>query len=478
VSLPQLASSVVFTLPFLVVVMSSFRLDELHPEFDGDSAYRNVWIAFCLVTVAATVVFDIFVSWGFSGGISADAWRRCLRCYRGSDDANDNAGGNRSGGVSDRGEGTYRYHSPPRPTLAGPPPQSPLLSSSSSLVNASGDISGGGGGVRNYRAGRAPSRLSPHSKRRASADDTAMHSTFSSLSSSLSISSSTETSRSSAPASVASAAAAAAAVASQSGGGSGVRTKSFKSYSPKLKFVFPTPPPTSVMSPMSLPMSTDASETVRTSRTLPPRHPPPPPPLPPTPSLPPLPSSPPLASSTVTPTPGFNGNDNGNDTPLLRPREKLLLGTPRVYYAAIVASMFLRGLWVITIMPFPEETGFTLLPAPLLRWLDSLTDNVFTRQLLLTTLVAAELARFCAWTALRVEREHLRSQTGLQQLAYAPVFFDSKQQMAERRRALGDDGHTSFFYSIVCHLMIMYAALAALSALVDNSWHLDVSKAS
>jgi hypothetical protein len=80
-------------------------------------------------------------------------------------------------------------------------------------------------------------------------------------------------------------------------------------------------------------------------------------------------------------------------------RESLIYQNPTIYYACIVLDLMLRFSWTLTLIPQGEDS---MMPVDFILYLQPF-------------LAAAEVFRRCMWGCLRVEHEHLSTQSHLQQ---------------------------------------------------------------
>jgi hypothetical protein len=99
-------------------------------------------------------------------------------------------------------------------------------------------------------------------------------------------------------------------------------------------------------------------------------------------------------------------------------RNKLMCPKRAWYYIAVVADLFLRFVWTLTLIP-QQFIVSRLTKYP-------------------TALTAIELTRRCAWALLRVENEHLNNTRGYRHLDSVPLFFDTP--IVEKTKAAGKEG--------------------------------------
>jgi hypothetical protein len=134
---------------------------------------------------------------------------------------------------------------------------------------------------------------------------------------------------------------------------------------------------------------------------------------------------------------------NKSGYPLLR--DTLMYHRPSYYYAAMVADLLLRMLWLVNIIPFPFNTV--------------LSKVVANKHLLTPILIMLELMRRCLWGFFRLENEHINNSWGFRTNDYVPIFFDTDAQKDHRSQ------NTEHGYGVLVQVGVMIGVLTIIIVL-------------
>ena len=142
-------------------------------------------------------------------------------------------------------------------------------------------------------------------------------------------------------------------------------------------------------------------------------------------------------------------------------RSTLLYGSPWWYYWALSSNLFLRFVWVLTLVPFAlfeglESESAEASPASFFSYL------LRSPSILFTLLTAAELFRRFQWTLLRVEWEQITRGSGFRMNHFAPMQFRQADGDGKGSGGAGErNGKSSLGVVLEVALMVVLVLVVA-----------------
>lgn len=126
----------------------------------------------------------------------------------------------------------------------------------------------------------------------------------------------------------------------------------------------------------------------------------------------------------------------------LGPSEKLMFSRRWCYYLAIVGDLFLRFLWVTTLVP--PDAGNSI--------------NMVVPAYVGPAVMMGEIMRRTIWSMFRLENEHQRNTSGYRRVHFVPLLFDSE------KKAPSDDGRQARYtgWGILMEVVGVFSVVVAI----------------